>query len=51
MTSFLCLGRKWLVSSVSIETSSDFVSGHRNRLDIKVRIENDLISVMGSKLT
>ena len=28
-----------------------FVSGHRNRLDIRVVIEIDLISVMGSKLT
>ena len=28
-----------------------FVSGHRNRLDIRVGIEFDLISVIGSKLT
>ena len=28
-----------------------FASGHRNRLDTRVGIEIDLISVMGCKLT
>ena len=35
---------------VWIEISSVFVSGHRNRLDISVGIEIDLISVMGLRL-
>ena len=30
--------------------NSDFVSGHRDRLDIRVEIEVELISVMGLKL-
>ena len=30
--------------SVWIEINSVFVSGHRNRLDIKVGIESDLVS-------
>ena len=42
---------KWLVFSVWIEINTAFVSGHRNRLDIRMGIEIDLISVMGSKLT
>ena len=37
-------------SSVRIEINSVFVSGHRNRLHIRVGIGIDLISVMGSKL-
>ena len=48
---FLFRGRKWLVLSVRIEIYWVFVSWHRNRFDIKVGIETDLISVMGSKLT
>ena len=46
-----CSGRKQLVFSVSIEISSFSVSGHRNRLGIRVGIKLDLISVMRSKLT
>ena len=42
-------GRKWIVSSEWTEINSVFVSRHRNRLDIRVGIEIDLISVMGSK--
>ena len=38
-------------SSVRIEINSVFVSGHRNRLDIRVGIEVDLISLMRPKLT
>ena len=41
---------KMTCSSVLIEINSALVSGHQNRLDIRVGIENDLISVMGSKL-
>ena len=33
--------------NVYIETNSVFVSKHRNRLDIRVGIEIDLIPVMG----
>ena len=40
-----------MVFSVWIEINSVFVSGHRNRIDIRVGIEIDLISRMGSKLT
>ena len=35
--------------SVIIEINWVFVSGHRNRHDVRVGIEIDLISVMGSK--
>ena len=42
-------GRKWIVSSEWTEINSVFVSRHRNRLDIRVGIEIDLISVIGSK--
>ena len=38
-----------LFFSLLIESNSFFVSGNRNRLDIRVAIEIDLISVMGSK--
>ena len=51
MTWFFRGGRKSLVFCVWIEINSIFVSGHRNRLDIKVGIEIDWISVMGSRLT
>ena len=34
-----------------IEIDSVFVSGHRNRLEIRVGIESDLMSVMRSKIT
>ena len=50
-TWFLCRGRKWLDCSVRIEINSVLVSGHRNRRDIKVGIENDMISVMAYNLT
>ena len=48
---FLGSGRKRLVFSVRIEINWGFVAGHRNRLDIRVEIKINLISVMGSKLT
>ena len=49
---FLLCCRKWLVFSVWIEINSVFfVSGHRNRLDIRVGIEIGLFSVMQSTLT
>ena len=48
---FLCSGRKWRVFSVLIEINWVFVSGHRNRLDIRVGVKIDFILVMGSKLT
>ena len=38
-------------ASFWIEINWLFVSGHRNRLDIRVGIKIDMISVMGSKLT
>ena len=44
---FLCCGQNRLVLIVTIETNSVFVSGHRNRLDIRGEIKIDLISVMG----
>ena len=47
----LCSGRKRVVHSVRIEINCVLVSGHRNRLDIRVGIKIDLISVMRSKLT
>ena len=37
--------------SVWIEMNSVFVSGHRNRVDVRVGIEIYMMSVMGSKLT
>ena len=40
-------GLKRLVFSVCIEIYSVFVSGHRNRLDARVGIEIDFISVIG----
>ena len=45
-----CSGRKWLVFRVRFESNWVFVSGHRNRLDSRIGIEIDLISVMGSKI-
>ena len=48
---FLCSGWKILVFGVRIEITRIFVSGHRNRLDIRVGIKIDLISVMRSKFT
>ena len=60
MTSFQCggsaliwfswSGRKWLVFSARIQINWVIVSGHRNRLDIRVGIKIDLILAMGSKL-
>ena len=47
----LCSGRKLLVFRVRIEISWVIVSGHRNRHDIRVGIQIDIISVMGSNLT
>ena len=47
MTWLLCGGR----NDLWIEINSVFVPGHRNRLDIRMEIEIDLISVMGSKAT
>ena len=47
----LCSGRKCPVLSVRIEINWVFVSGHRNRLDIRAKIEFDVISMMESKLT
>ena len=46
---FLCRGRKPLGFCVSIENNWLIVSGHRNRLDTRLGIKIDLISVMGSK--
>ena len=48
---FLCCRRRWLGFSVRIAINRLFRSGLRNRLDIRVGIEIDLIQVMGSKLT
>ena len=42
---------KLLLFIAWMEITSVFVSGHRNRRDIKVEIEIDLSSVMSSKLT
>ena len=42
---------KIICFSVRIEINRVFVSGDRNRLDIRVGIEIDLISVFGSELT
>ena len=50
-TWFLWSGRQRLVFSVRIEINWFFLLGHRNRLDTRVEIKIDLISVMGSKLT
>ena len=47
----MCGGRKGLLLSLLIEIKSVFVSGHRNHFDIRVGIEIDLISMMGSKST
>ena len=56
----LCGGRDWLAFSVCIEKSSVFVSGHRSRLETRVRIERcffcsdgvdtDLVSVCGIEI-
>ena len=46
----VCSGRKRLVFSVRIKINWVFVSGHRNRLDIRVGIKIDFISVMVLKL-
>ena len=43
---FLCSGRKWLVFSVRIEINCFFVTGHSFRLDVRVGIKIDLISVI-----
>ena len=36
--------------SFRIEINWAFVSGHRNRLDVRLRIKSNLISAIGSKL-
>ena len=50
LTWLWCRGRKLLVFSVGIEVNSVGVSRHRNRLDIRVGIEIDLVSVVESNL-
>ena len=47
----LSSGRRWLALSVRIEITWVFVSGHRNRLDSRVGIKIDLISMMELKFT
>ena len=51
LTWLLCASRKLLVFSLLTEINSIFESEHRNRLDIRVGIEINLISVIGPNLT
>ena len=44
----LCRGRKRLDLESTSKLAVFFVSGHRNRLDVRVGIKIDLISAMGS---
>ena len=46
----MCGDTNLLVFGVRIEMDSVFVSGHRNRLGIRVETEINLISVIGSQL-